>query len=132
MLLVILVLSIFFYFNFKTVEVKGISMMPTLHNDQRVLLSSAYWLVGPIRDKDIIVIRDDTPTGFFIKRVNAMPGEQVDWKYVPDDYSLSKGPYIVPPGTYYVLGDNKPHSEDSRVLGPIDQKEVLGKVVVWP
>jgi signal peptidase I len=132
LLMLMLGVAVFFYFNFKTVQVSGESMMPTLKNGQRVLVSSAYWLVGPVRDKDIIVIRDDTPTGFFIKRVFAMPGEEVNWKWVPESYQLSDGPFIVPEGTYYVLGDNRPKSEDSRVLGPIDQKEVIGKVVKWP
>ncbi|MEZ0325493.1 MAG: signal peptidase I [Fimbriimonas sp.] len=126
-----LVIAIFSYLSFKTVQVTGISMLPTLKDRERVLVSKAYWLVGPIQKKDIVVIRDNTPTGFMIKRVQYMPGEKVDWKWVPDDYKLSDGPYIVPEGKVYVMGDNRPHSEDSRRIGPVLISDILGKVVVW-
>ena len=132
LLSVVLVFAIFFYLNFKTVQVAGISMLPTLKDRQRVLVSKAYWLVGAIAKKDIVVIRDDTPTGFMIKRIQYMPGEKVDWKWVPDNYRLSDGPYIVPEGEVYVMGDNRPHSEDSRRIGPVAIADILGKVVVWP
>jgi signal peptidase I len=129
---VVLVFAIFFYFNFKTVQVSGISMMPTLKNGQRVLVSKAYWLIGPIKRKDIVVLRDTTPNGFIIKRVHYMAGDTVDWKYVPDNYRLADGPLKIDEGEIYVIGDNKPQSEDSRKFGPVPLTDVLGKVVVWP
>jgi signal peptidase I len=132
LLTVILVIAIFFYLNFKTVQVTGVSMLPTLKDRQRVLVSKAYWLVGPIQKKDIVVVQDATPTGFMIKRVQYMPGEKVDWKWVPENYRLSNGPYVVPEGEVYVMGDNRPQSEDSRRIGPVPISAILGKVVVWP
>lgn len=127
-LLLILGLALFMFFNFKTVMVTGYSMEPTYHNRERVLVSRAYWLIGGIKRKDVIVFR--SPTGEeVIKRVYGLPGDVIDYLNVPDEWSLGEGEYRVPEGTYYVIGDNRQNSEDSRKFGPIKQSEVLGKVV---
>lgn len=131
-LLFLLAFAIFFYKNFHRVVVSGQSMEPTLHDGQQVWVSKAYWLIGPIRKKDIVVLHDTGPTGYIIKRVYKMGGEQVDWANAPENHSLKLGPYVVPDGDVYVLGDNRMHSEDSRKFGPIDTSEILGKVVVVP
>ncbi len=124
--------SLIFYFNFHRVIVSGRSMEPTFHTGQRVWVSRAYWLVGPIRDKDIVVVQDSNPDGYIIKRVYKMGGETVDWFNVPKNWQLTNGPYKVPAGQIYLLGDNREESEDSRSFGPRDLSTVLGKVVVWP
>ncbi|HSI72809.1 MAG TPA: signal peptidase I [Fimbriimonas sp.] len=129
---VVLVFAIFLYLNCKMVQVSGVSMLPTLKDGQKVLVSKAYWLVGQIHKGDIVVIRDDTPTGFMIKRIHFMPGDKVDWKWVPDNWRLADGPMVVPEGEIFVMGDNKPQSEDSRRFGTVPLADVLGKVVVWP
>ncbi len=131
LLILLLCFVIFFYANFKTVQVTGVSMLPTLKNGQRVLVSKAYWLIGPLRNKDVVVLRDSGPTGYMIKRIYRMGGEKVDWKLVPEGHKLSDGEFVVPEGMIYVLGDNKPESEDSRRYGPVPPGEVLGKVWVW-
>lgn len=105
-------------------------MLPTLKNNQRVLTSRAYWLVGRIKDKDIVVIRDDGPTGYIIKRVYRMAGEVVDWYNVPDYFDFRKGEFKVPAGYAYVLGDNREVSEDSRKFGPVKMSDIIGKVVI--
>lgn len=131
-MLVVLGLSLIFYFNFKTVQVSGVSMLPTFKNGRRLLVSKAYWLVGNIRHKDIVVVRDENPTGYIIKRVAYMAGEEVDWKDSPEGHRLTNGKYKVPEGTVFVLGDNRPQSEDSRKFGPVPLKSILGKVLVLP
>lgn len=131
-MLLVLAFSVFFYLNFKTVQVSGVSMVPTFKDGQRVLVSKAYWLIGPIRNKDIVVISDDGPTGFMIKRVYKMAGETVDWKNIPDGHKIADGPFVVPEGTVFVLGDNRDQSEDSRRFGPVELEKILGKVVVRP
>jgi len=117
--------------NFTTVEVSGISMLGTLKDHQRVLVSKAYWLVGPIHDQDIVVLHDPHGPGEIIKRVCFMGGEDVDWKWRPD---IAPGPgskYLVPDGCVYVLGDNRSKSEDSRRFGFVDMAKIIGKVVVY-
>jgi len=129
-MLVVLAGAIFMFFNFRTVVVSGRSMFPTFKTGNKVVTCKAYWLVGPIKDGDVVVLTDPNPDGFIIKRVFKMAGEKVDWKYVPDSYQLANGPYVVPEGEVYVLGDNLPESEDSRRFGPRKISDVLGKVIV--
>lgn len=124
--------AIFFVRNFTTVVVSGPSMLPTLRSGDRVLASKAYWLVGGIRRKDIVVVKDDNSTGYIIKRVVFLPGETVDFYNAPKTWRLKDGPFVVPADSYYVLGDNREVSEDSRVFGPVDKNRIIGKVVVWP
>lgn len=134
-LLMILGFVIFFQQNFNSVIVSGPSMMPTLHSGQRLWASRAYWLVGPIRKKDIVVLRDPgSSTGYIIKRVAFVAGETVDWYNAPRSplWTLSQGPYVVPQGSIYVLGDNRAVSEDSRAFGSVELDRVLGKVVIRP
>ncbi len=129
-LIVALALAVFLNFNVKTVVVSGHSMEPTFQSGRRLLVSKAFWLIGPIRDKDIVVVTDSNPDGYIIKRVYKMGGETVDWRYVPRSWPLANGPYKVPPGKLFLIGDNLPVSEDSRAFGPVDMSQVLGKVII--
>ncbi len=128
-LLFVLAFVLFFYWNFNTIEVKGNSMEPTFHSGQRLLISKAYWLVGDIRKNDIVVVKNVDGGDTIIKRVYALPGQTVDFYNVPESYDFSKGEYKVPAGELYILGDNRPVSDDSRLFGPVKYGDVLGKVV---
>lgn len=127
-MLFVLALALYMNFTFKTVVVSGDSMLPTLKNGQKLVTSKAYWLVGPIREKDIVVVKDGGPSGYFIKRVYKLAGGTVEWALAPEDAPL--GTFTVPPGNAYVLGDNREVSEDSRRFGPIPLEQIIGKVVV--
>lgn len=133
-LLFVLVFAIFFYFNFTTVVVSGNSMEPTFQNGERLLASRAYWLVGQIKRRDVVVVRtqgqDPGQTGYIIKRVLGLPGDKIDGANVPDSWRVSDGPFVVPPGRVYVIGDNREVSEDSRRLGAVPLEDVLGKIVI--
>ena len=129
-LLFLLGVSVFFYYNFKTIEVQGNSMEPTLHEGQRLLISSAYWLVGEIKVNDIVVIQNTFEDDVIIKRVYKMAGGTVDLASVPENWDITQGKYVVPEGTIYVLGDNGKVSLDSRHYGPFNRRDVIGKVVV--
>lgn len=124
--------ALFLNLNFHTVIVDGQSMMPTLNPNEKVVVSKAYWLVGPIHDKDIVVIKDPTADGYIIKRVFRMAGERVPVDKWPDSQKLEDGEYTVPDGDIFVLGDNIRESEDSRKFGPVSLSTVIGKVVVRP
>lgn len=130
-LVLVLLLSVFFYQNFKTVEVQGPSMEPTLYAGQRLLVSKAYWLVGGIRKGDVIVLRNPQDGDVLIKRVFALGDETVNEAKAPENWNFIRdGQYVVPPSSVYVLGDNYAQSEDSRHLGPFPVDEIIGKVIV--
>lgn len=129
-LLFLLALAVFFYYNFRTIEVQGDSMIPTLQPGQRLLISKAYWLVGDIKDNDIVVINNTSENEVIIKRVYKLAGETVDLQNVPASWDLTLGEYTVPENKIFVLGDNVEVSQDSRTYGPFDLKDVIGKVVV--
>ena len=131
-LLAALAFLLFCLFNIKTVIVSGQSMMPTLKSGQKVVVSKAYWLVGPIQDGNIVVIKlSDTPGDYIIKRVYKEAGETVDTFNAPGNWMLSEGAFKVPEGSVYVLGDNRAISEDSRKFGPVEMNKIIGKVVAY-
>lgn len=130
-LLFLLAFVIFLSQNFTTVEVKGPSMEPTFSEKDHVLVSKAYWLVGDLKQSDIVVVKSRDKSGeLYIKRINRIGGESVDFYNLPQDYSLTNGEFVVPDGEYYLLGDNRPVSEDSRVWGPVEKSEIIGKVII--
>ncbi|HRI44323.1 MAG TPA: signal peptidase I [Fimbriimonadaceae bacterium] len=130
-LLFALAFAIFFRAYFKTIEVSGESMEPTLRSGQRVLVSDAYGLIGAIRKNDIVVLKGKAAGEFLIKRVHALGGQTVDWLNVPGSWRIDQGKYVVPDGEVYVIGDNYQVSEDSRRYGPFPLADVVGKVVVF-
>jgi signal peptidase I len=127
----VLALAVFAFLNFKMVVVSGTSMFPTFKSGRRVLVSKAYWLVGPLRHKDIVVVTDNNPDGYMIKRIYKMAGEKVDYYNWPKAHRFGDGEYVVPEGQLFLLGDNRRNSEDSRSIGAVGVNQVLGKVIVW-
>lgn len=130
-LLGILAFVIFFYASFRTVEVHGPSMEPTFKQGRRLLMSNAYWLVGEIKKNDIAVVKPPESDEYLIKRIKGLPGDVIDFMDVPRDWRLSNGEYRVEPGKVYVLGDNRPASQDSRDFGALDRSAIQGKVVIF-
>jgi signal peptidase I len=140
--------------NFK---VQGHSMMPTLHNNEFVLVDKlSYDFISPHRG-DIIVFRDPlNPAEDFIKRIIAVPGDRVtihnSGVYVNGrrlyerytihpyarSYPMTAIPYtnspLVPPNSYFVLGDNRSRSDDSHLWGLLPRKDIIGRAIVayWP
>lgn len=129
-LLFLLAIAVFFYANFRTIEVQGESMAPTLQPGQRLLISKAYWLVGDIQSGDIVVIDNRIENEVIIKRVYKLEGQTVDLQNVPAGWDLTHGEYTVPDHQIFVLGDNIEVSQDSRHYGPFDLNDIIGKVVV--
>lgn len=138
-------------FVFQITLINQESMEPTLYpNDRTIVTKFVYWYSAP-KPGDIIII---VPPGIndgrdFVKRIVAAEGDLVqvkdgklfvngklsedDYKTMPGDYSNS-GPIKVPKGNVFVLGDNRPVSQDSRWFGPVPKKNIIGKVMVvfWP
>ncbi len=129
-MLFLLAFVLFFWANFKTVEVKGESMMPTFKSGTRLLVSKAYWLVGRIKKNDVIVLNGKENGDVIIKRVYGLSGDKINAYNAPRDWKLANGDYTVPDGCVYVLGDNLPVSQDSRYYGPFKLSDVIGKVVI--
>ena len=116
---------------FRPVVVSGPSMLPTLRNGEWLTVSNCYWLFGNLRRDDIVVFQLQGKKDFIIKRVYKLGGQTVPYVNAPRDWSLLNSPYTVPKGDIYVLGDNRPKSEDSRYFGPVPLKDVVGKVIVF-
>ncbi len=130
-MLFVLAFTVLFFFNFRTIEVQGPSMEPTLKTGRRLLVSSAYWLIGPIKKGDIVVVHLKDKDDIVIKRVLGLGGDKIDPNNWPDQHSLTEGDYTVPQGQVFIVGDNRLQSEDSRTFGPVTRGEVIGKVVIW-
>lgn len=133
------------------VIVSGNSMKPNLHNGEVLLEKKIGYNSSSIKRFDIVVIK--TGNEEIIKRIIGMPGEHISYKnnklYINDkivketfnfrnteDFNLEEvcNCTSIPEGKYLVLGDNRPISKDSRTIGLVDEKDILGKAVycIWP
>lgn len=136
-------------FFMRTSPVDGLSMEPRVQAGEVVLINTLAYRFGPIRRGDVIAFHHDAPTAeTYIKRVVGLPGERVDVHdgvvrvdgrplaepYVRFRDTRSAPPTVVPPGAYYVLGDNRADSDDSRNWGVLHADDVVGKAVIgiWP
>lgn len=120
---------VFFLYNFQTVIVQGKSMIPTLRDKQHILICKALWLVGKPKVGDIVVVKMENGE-YIVKRVLRTGGEHVDPTLSPTgwDYFMN-GEFVVPEGMIYIIGDNLPHSEDSRTFGPVPEGAIVGKLI---
>ena len=126
----------------------GQSMEPNLSQHQRLIVDKVkYRLQSPQRD-DIVVLDLPNMEEMLVKRIVALPGEvveirdgvvYVDGNAVPEPYPHDLTPYdmdpvLLGPLNYFVLGDNRSNSNDSRVFGPVHRDHILGHVWLryWP
>ncbi len=132
----------------QSVTVVGMSMAPTLMQSERYLLNKWVFHVRAPQRSDVVVLRDPGDNGYSVKRIIAVGGETVSLKggsvYV-NGHKLVE-PYLQPgiatfggtfqeqvfqcrPGYYFVMGDNRQNSVDSRSYGPVPRDKILGLVV---
>jgi len=138
-------------FIYQPVKVEGTSMMPSLDDQERIFVNKFVYRLEPIERGDVVVFRYPLdPSTSYIKRVIAMGGDHVridhgqvfvndealDESYVPAVYAdaRSLSDIVVPPHYYFVLGDHRSMSKDSRDFGPVSQDLIYGKAVFgyWP
>src|SRR5271169_1388352 len=151
-LLVSLAISAFtIIFLYQPVKVEGTSMMPGLEDQERIFVNKFVYRWEPILRGDIVVFRypRDT-TKSYIKRVIGVAGDRIriengqvfvndealDEDYVPNEYADARSyPEVtVPANSYFVLGDHRTMSNDSRDFGPVNERYIYGKAVFgyWP
>ena len=127
------------------------SMSPTLHNQDRLLVDKRLSSAGDPAPGDIVMLRYPLdPEKTFVKRVIALGGDEVhivdgavlrNGRRIDEPYVMTAsrsrddwGPQVVPGGTYFVLGDQRNNSSDSRHWGFVPREYILGRVNVrwWP
>lgn len=137
-------------------KVSGNSMIPTMHNGDYLITEKVSYKLGDPKRGDIIVLknpRDESQD--FIKRIIAIPGDTITVEemavfinggqtleeYLPPQTPTHTGAYLsqrknirLDNNEYFVMGDNREHSSDSREWGPITKQEIVGKAFFryWP
>ncbi len=136
-------------FFMRTSPVDGLSMEPRVHAGELVLINTLAYRFGPLRRGDVVAFRHDAATTeTYIKRIVGLPGERVavrdgivtiDGRQLAEPYvrfrdRRSAAAVLVPQRAYYVLGDNRAESDDSRNWGVLREDDVVGKALVgiWP
>lgn len=126
------------------------SMVPTIQvNDKIIVTNFSYWFDGPQRG-DVVVFKYPLNTKKdYVKRCIGLPGETIEFKdsklyvngemvpepYLPEGLTFQDfGPILVPDGEYFMCGDNRNHSADSRMWGFVPKKLLIGKAqfIYWP
>ena len=129
--------------------VRGSSMAPRIHDGDRILIDHLSYVFGEVQRGDIVVLKYPLdPSVDYIKRVVGLPGDEVlledgevwvngvriDEPYVDEPDPFSRQRVRVKPAHFFVLGDNRPRSSDSREFGLVPQDYIRGRVElrVWP
>jgi signal peptidase I len=133
----------------QSVQVVGSSMIPTLHNSEHYLLNRWVYHFRTPQRSDIVVIRDTAAGCYSVKRIIGIPGDSI---YLKDGFVFLNGrklnePYLLPnmptfamghgkdqfitcgKDKYYILGDNRMNSADSRVYDAVPRKNIIGMLV---
>jgi len=138
-------------FLYQPVKVEGTSMLPGLEDQERIFINKFVYRFESIERGDVVVFRyPKDPTKSYIKRVVGVPGDKVrirdgavylngvklDESYVPSWYldGRSYPQTIMGPHTFFLMGDHRNMSSDSREFGPVDESYIFGKAVFvyWP
>ena len=144
----LLVFLLLRFYLFPWFTVKQTSMLETLHNGDVVVVSHIYAVRKDFKRGDIVVFylsdKENKNGEYLVKRIIGLPGEiveihngtvyingsPIEEPYVTYKGSSNFGPYKVPSGKVFVLGDNRPASRDSRFFGAIDESSIVGRVIL--
>ena len=138
-------------FLYQPVRVEGTSMLPRLEDSDRLFINKFVYRFSAIERGDVVVFRyPRDPEKSYIKRVIAVPGDRIridhgvvvlngralKEAYVPEEYrdTRSMAEIVVPEESFFMMGDHRSISSDSREFGPVDRALVYGKAVFvyWP
>jgi len=138
-------------FLYQPVRVEGTSMLPLLEDRDRLFINKFVYRFAAIERSDVVVFRyPRDPDKSYIKRVIAVPGDRlridhgrvfvndrpIREPYVPAEFrdNRSAAEIVIPPDSYYMMGDHRSISSDSRDFGPVDRSLIYGKAVFvyWP
>lgn len=153
LILVIVVILFLMIYVVSVTQVVGSSMSPTLNDEEVLILNKFNYRVFDIKRGDIVSL-DYEDTKYLIKRIIGLPGETIEIKdsnlyidgklyeeeYLSDDlvysdFSLADLGYdVIPEDMYFVLGDNRENSLDSREIGLVSKDSINGKIAMrlWP
>lgn len=156
-IVVVLALLVMVYlFIMSPQEINGASMEPNFHNGEFILTNKILYKFRPPRRGEVIIFKSPANKEVdYIKRIIGLPGDNVCLRsnsfYVNDQkveepylapntpifgasYLAENQCTVVPPGSYFVAGDNRPHSSDSREFGPIAENDFIGTAIFryWP
>jgi signal peptidase I len=144
------------YFLIQPFYVKGASMEPNFEDHEYLIIDElSYRFTTPQRGDIVVFKYPNDPSQYFIKRVIALPGETVEMKdgrvriyqnvndagqflnesqYLGDVTTYANKKFSLGEDEYFVMGDNRPNSMDSRMFGPIHSKLIVGRVWLrgWP
>ena len=139
------------YFLIQPFYVKGASMEPNFFNNEYLVIDEiSYRFKDPTRGEIIVFRYPRDPKQYFIKRIIGLPGEKIEVKegsVFIDDVKLDESEYlslglktdkdniwVLKDNEYFMLGDNRNYSLDSRSFGPVDEKYMIGRAWVrgWP
>ena len=138
-------------FLYQPVRVEGTSMLPRLEDRDRLFINKFVYHISAIERGDVVVFRyPRDPEKSYIKRVIALPGDTLSIDhghvyvngnllhepYVPPEYrdNRSQAEMVIPADHYFMMGDHRSISSDSRDFGPVDRSLIYGKAVFvyWP
>jgi len=147
--LVLLGLIAFGVLGIRPGQVSGFSMEPRIDSDEYVLINALAYRLGPPQRGEIVAFRHErSAPSVYLKRVVGLPGEHVaiaqgtvyvDGRALAEPYvhfrdRRSYATVAVPPAAYYVLGDNRANSDDSRAWGFVPTQDLIGRATfaIWP
>lgn len=133
----------------QSVQVQGYSMYPTLADSGQYWLNRFSYLIGEPKQNDIVALKDPRDNTLEVKRIIAMPGQSVyikngrvyvDGKLLQEPYLPAKTPtyayeknenefICIGNNEFFVMGDNRNNSTDSRTFGAVPRQNILGKVI---